>query len=81
MNKKKLAQFEQLLDDPAETRITWAEAIGLLKSAGAVVNSKNDRVRVVLKDVRAILHRPTAESELSIGSAHALRRIFLTCGE
>lgn len=81
MNKKKLAQFEQLLEDPAETRMTWAEAIGLLKAAGAVVNSKNERVRIVLKDVRGILHRRVSENELSIGSAHALRRIFLTCGE
>ncbi|QYO61946.1 hypothetical protein [Leptolyngbya sp. 7M] len=81
MNKKKLAQFERLLEDPSGLNMTWPDAIGLLKAAGAAVSSKNDRVRIALKDVRGILHRPVGEEYLCAGSARALRRIFLTTSE
>lgn len=81
MNKKKLAQFERLLEDPTGLSMTWPEAIGLLKAAGAAVSSNNERIRIALKNVRAILHRPVGEEYLNAGSARALRRIFLTTSE
>ena len=59
MNKKQRQTFERIFDRPERSDILWNDIEGLFKAMGADISEgRGSRVRVALKGVKAVFHRP-----------------------
>jgi hypothetical protein len=68
--------------DPVKAGIRWTEIESLLKKLGAEVSEGNgSRVRVELKGVRAVFHRPHPRKETHKGAVKSVRRFLNEAGE
>jgi hypothetical protein len=70
--------LEIIFADPVRANISWADIEHLLAACGAEISEGHgSRVRIVLKGVRAVFHRPHPRKETDKGAVIAMRR-FLT---
>ena len=80
MTKRHRRTLERIFETPERSDIPWRDIEALFSAIGAEVSEgRGSRVRVVLKGVRAVFHRPHPRKETDKGMVKSIRR-FLTEG-
>jgi HicA toxin of bacterial toxin-antitoxin, len=78
MNKKHRRTLEAIFAEPVRANVNWSDIEALLKACGAeITEGRGSRVRIALKGVRAVFHRPHPQKETDKGALRSMRR-FLT---
>ena len=81
MNKKQRQTLERVFEKPERSDIAWHDIESLFKALGADVSEgRGSRVRVALKDVRAVLHRPHPKRVMNKSIVRSVRRFLLETG-
>ena len=81
MNKKQQRTLERIFESPARSDISWNDIESLFIALGADVSEgRGSRVRVALKDVRAVFHRPHPQRVTNKSTVRSVRRFFLETG-
>ncbi|MBU0700520.1 type II toxin-antitoxin system HicA family toxin [bacterium] len=70
--------LQAIFTDPVRANIPWTDIENLLVACGAEIKEgRGSRVRIALKGVRAVFHRPHPRKETDKGTVISMRR-FLT---
>ncbi len=81
MNKKQQQTLERVFEKPERSDIAWHDIESLFKALGADVSEgRGSRVRVALKDVRAVFHRPHPQRVTNKSTIRSVRRFLLETG-
>ena len=81
MNKKHRKTLEAIFEVPVRSDIVWKDIETLFKSLGGELSSgRGSRVRVALRGVRAVFHRPHPRKETDRGSVQSVRRFLKETG-
>lgn len=67
--------------EPTRSNVAWRDVETLLNALGAeLTEGRGSRVRVRLRGVRAVFHRPHPQSELHKGALRSVRRFLKAAG-
>jgi hypothetical protein len=67
--------------DPIRSNVNWSDVEALLKACGAEISEgKGSRLRIALKGVRAVFHRPHPRKETDKGALRSVRRFLSEAG-
>jgi len=81
MNKKQRQTLERIFEKPDRSDIEWSDVVALFKALGGELSEgRGSRVRVALKDVRAVFHRPHPERVIDKGMVKSVRRFLSEVG-
>lgn len=81
MDSKHRKTLEAIFEKPERANIAWREVEALFIALGAEISEGNgSRVRVALKDVRAVFHRPHPRKEVNKGAVKSVRRFLESAG-
>ena len=81
MNKKNKSTLAAIFRDPARSDILWNDIESLLYALGAeITEGRGFRVRIALKDVRAVFHRPHPRKVTDKGSVKSMQRFLIAAG-
>ena len=81
MDSKHRKTLEAIFEKPEQANIAWRDVEALLNALGAEISEGNgSRVRVALKDVRAVFHRPHPRKETNKGAVKSVRRFLEAAG-
>jgi len=81
VDKKHRKTLEAIYEKPERANIVWRDVETLFIALGAEITEGNgSRVRVALKDVRAVFHRPHPRKETNKGAVKSVRRFLETAG-
>ena len=81
MDSKHRKTLEAIFDKPEPANIAWRDVETLFTALGAEISEGNgSRVRVALKDVRAVFHRPHPRKETNKGAVKSVRRFLEAAG-
>ena len=81
MNKKQRQTLERIFEKPDRADIIWSDIENVLKALGAEISEgKGSRVRVALKGVRAVFHRPHPRRVANKSTVRSVRRFILETG-
>ncbi len=81
MNKKQRQTLARIFEKPERSDISWNDIEGLFKALGAEISEgRGSRVRVALKDVRAVFHRPHPDRVANKSTVRSVRRFLLETG-
>ncbi len=81
MNKKQRQTLSRIFEKPERSDISWNDIEGLFKALGAEISEgRGSRVRVALKDVRAVFHRPHPHRVTNKSTVRSVRRFLLETG-
>jgi len=81
MNKKQRLTLERIFEKPERFDISWNDIESLFKALGADLSEgRGSRVRVSLKDVRAVFHRPHPQRVTNKSTVRSVRRFLLETG-
>jgi hypothetical protein len=81
LSSKHLKMLRAIFEDPVRSDIEWAGIEKLLVALGAEVSEgRGSRVRVYLKGVRAVFHRPHPQKETGKGAIMSMRRFLTEAG-
>ncbi len=73
--------LEAIFEKPERANIVWREVEALFNAISAEISEDNrSRVRVALKDVRAVFHRPHRRKEANQGAVKSVRRFLESAG-
>ena len=82
MDSKHRRTLEAIFEKPERANIAWRDIEAMLVALGAEISEGNgSRVRVALKDVRAVFHRPHPRKETNKGAVKSVRRFLEAAGE
>ncbi len=77
MNKRHRKTLDAIFDMPVRSDIEWKEIESLFKALGAEISEgRGSRVRIALKGVRAVFHRPHPKKETDKGAVKSVRRFL-----
>ena len=77
MNSRQRKTLEDIFKIPTPSNILWSDIESLLKALGAVISEGNgSRVRIKLKDERAVFHRPHPRKETDKGAVNSMKRFL-----
>ncbi len=77
MNKKHRKTLDAIFDTPVRSDIDWKEIESLFKALGGEISEgRGSRVRIALKGVRAVFHRPHPKKETDKGAVKSVRRLL-----
>lgn len=66
-----------IFQDPIRANVAWSDVERLLLALGAeVTEGRGSRVRVALRGVRAVFHRPHPQKETGKGALESVRRFL-----
>ncbi len=78
MNKKQRQTLAKIFEKPERSDISWTDIEGLFKALRAEISEgKGSRVRVELKDVRAVFQRPHPHRVTNKSTIRSVRRFLL----
>lgn len=78
MNKKHRQTLAKVFEKPERSDILWDDIVALLKALGAeITEGRGSRVRVALKDVRAVFHRPHPQRVTNKPTVRSVRRLLI----
>ena len=78
LSSKHVKTLRAIFEDPVRSDIEWTGIEKMLLALGAEVSEgRGSRVRLYLKGVRAVFHRPHPQKETEKGALKSMRR-FLT---
>ena len=81
MNSRHEKTLKSIFERPERADIAWREIESLFIALGAEISEGNgSRVRVALKGVRAVFHRPHPQKETDKGAVRSVRRFLETAG-
>jgi hypothetical protein len=73
--------LQAVFEDPVRSNIPWKDIEKLLLACGAeICEGRGSRIRVALKDVRAVFHRPHPQKETDKGAVMSVRRFLQEAG-
>ncbi|MFH1434723.1 MAG: type II toxin-antitoxin system HicA family toxin [Pseudomonadota bacterium] len=73
--------LDAIFDDPVRSNVVWDDIIKLLIALGAEISEgRGSRVRMVIKGVRAVFHRPHPRKETDKGALRSMRRFLTEAG-
>ena len=82
MDRKHRKTLEAIFEKPERANIAWRDVEALFIALGAeITEGSGSRVRVALKDVRAVFHRPHPRKETNKGAVKSVRRFLEAAGE
>lgn len=69
--------LEAIFEDPIRANVAWTDVEHLLLALGAEIKEgRGSRVRVALRGVRAVFHRPHPRKETSKAALKSVRRFL-----
>ena len=78
MNKKNQRTLAAIFEEPIRSDILWSDVESLLYALGAEISEgKGSRVRIMLKEVRAVFHRPHPKRVTNKGAVKSVRRFLM----
>jgi hypothetical protein len=81
MNKKHQRTLQAIFEDPVKSGILWSDIERLLVALGAEISEgRGSRVRIALRGVRAVFHRPHPRKETDRGAVVSMRRFLTEAG-
>lgn len=81
MNKKQRQTLERIFEKSERSDILWNDIESLFKALGAEISEgRGSRVRIALKDVRAVFHRPHPQRVTNKSTVRSVRRFLLETG-
>ncbi len=81
MNAKNRKTLIAIFQEPVRSDLNWKEIENLFKALGAeVTEGSGSRIRVALKGVRAVFHRPHPQKVTDKGALKSVRRFLITVG-
>ena len=81
MDRKHRKTLEAIFEKPERATIAWRDIETLLIALGAEISEgRGSRVRIALKDVRAVFHRPHPRKETNKGAVKSVRRFLEAAG-
>ena len=81
MDSKHRKTLEAIFEKPERANILWRDVESLFSALGAEISEGNgSRVRVALKGVRAVFHRPHPHKETNKGAVKSVRRFLEAAG-
>lgn len=81
MNKRHRKTLDAIFQTPVRSDTKWRDIEALFKALGAEISEgRGSRVRVALKGVRAVFHRPHPEKETDKGAVKSVRRFLKESG-
>ena len=67
--------------EPVPSNSAWDDVERLLRALGAELSEgRGSRVRIQMKGVRAVFHRPHPQKETDRGSVKSMRRFLMEAG-
>ena len=81
MGPKHPQTLQAIFEGPVRPNIAWREIETMLKAGGAeITEGTGSRVRIALKGVRAVFHRPHPQKETDKGAVKSLQRFLTEAG-
>jgi hypothetical protein len=81
MNSKQQKTFQLIFKNPVSSGILWTDIESLFAALGAEISEGNgSRLRVKLKGVRAVFHRPHPQKTSDKGTVVSVRRFLENAG-
>jgi hypothetical protein len=81
VDRKHRKTLEAIFEKHERANIAWRDIEALFIALGAEVSEgSGSRVRVALKDVRAVFHRPHPRKETNKGAVKSVRRFLEAAG-
>jgi HicA toxin of bacterial toxin-antitoxin, len=81
VDRKHRKTLEAIFEKPERADIAWRDVEALFIALGAEISAgSGSRVRVALKDVRAVFHRPHPRKETNKGAVKSVRRFLEAAG-
>ena len=81
MDNKHQRVLEAIFEKPERANIDWKDIETLLLALGAEISEGNgSRVRVALRDVRAVFHRPHPRKDTNKGAVKCVRKFLEAAG-
>lgn len=81
LRSKHRKTLQAIFEDPVRANILWADIEGLLVACGAEISEgRGSRLRIALKGVRAVFHRPHPQKETEKGAVVSMRRFLTEAG-
>ncbi len=81
MDNKHHRVLEAIFEKPERANIDWKDIETLFLALGAEISEGNgSRVRVALKGVRAVFHRPHSRKETNKGAVKSVRKFLEAAG-
>lgn len=81
LNKKQQKPLNLIFNDPIRADVKWTDIENLLNALGAEISEGHgSRVRIYLKGVRAVFHRPHPKKETDKGALKSMRRFLNEAG-
>jgi hypothetical protein len=81
LRSKHRKTLEAIFADPVRANMPWGDIERLLVACGAEISEgRGSRVRIALKGVRAVFHRPHPRKETDKGAVVAMRRLLTEAG-
>ena len=81
MNNKQKKTLKRLFEDPVSGNILWSDIESLLSALGATITEgSGSRVRVFLKDIPVVFHRPHPEPTAGKLLVKAVRKYLKDVG-
>ena len=81
MHNRHQKTLAHLLEDPPRADIEWRAVESLFRALGAeITQGSGSRVRVMLGGVKAVLHRPHPEKEVSKSMVKSIREFLTNAG-
>lgn len=73
--------LEAIFAEPVRSNIRWDDIEAMLRHRGAEISEgSGSRVRIALKGVRAVFHRPHPRKETDKGAVRSMRRFLIEAG-
>ena len=81
MKSKHRRTLQAIFEDPVRVNIPWSDIESLLIACGAELSEgRGSRVRIALRSVRAVFHRPHPRKETDRGAVLSMRRFLTEAG-
>ena len=77
MNRKNQRTLDRIVEKPERSDIPWNDIEGLIIALGGeIYEGRGSRVRIYLKGVRAVFHRPHPKRVTNKGAVSSVRRFL-----
>lgn len=81
MGKKHRKTLEAIFENPVKSNVAWSDIEKMLLVLGAELSEgSGSRVRIALRGVRAVFHRPHPQKETDKGALMSMRRFLAEAG-
>ena len=81
LKKKHRKTFEAIFSKPVKAGIVWTDIESMLEALGTELSEgAGSRVRIVLRNRRAVFHRPHPKKETDIGALSSMKRFLKEAG-